>query len=77
MTFGANEQSEAISSCLALLVGCACAFPWEQAAGASAKCPPLMNHSPAMAAFSDQGAKALSLEISWRWLLAKLVKPSK
>lgn len=62
---GVNEQTIMVSSWFALLTGCACGFTWSQAGGASVKCPPLINHVPAVAAFSDLGAKALALETAW------------
>lgn len=40
--------------------GCACVFTWSQTGGASAKCPPLINHVLAIAAFSLSGSKTPS-----------------
>lgn len=45
--------------------GCARVFSWSQTGGASAKCPPLINHVPAIAAFSVLGAKAPALGTPW------------
>lgn len=62
---GVSEQTVMVSFWFALLIGHACVFTWSQAGGASVKCPPPINHVPAIAAFSDLGAKTLALETAW------------
>lgn len=72
---GVNEQTITVFSWSSLLIGCACVFTWLQAGGPSVRWPPFINHVPAIADFSDLGAKPSLWRLPVMWLLTKLVKP--